>query len=433
MRISVIGCGYVGLVTGTCLANLGNDVTCMDIDAEKVEKLKKGVVPFFEPGLRDILELNLVGGRLKFTSSIKDAVLGSDVIFIAVGTPSGENGIADLSSVFAVAKDIASCMNSYKVIVVKSTVPPGTCSSIKELIASSQKSRMAFDIVSNPEFLREGEAVNDFMVPDRIVVGIDSDASKKIMLDIYKPIERIGRPILITDMASSELIKYASNAMLAARVSFMNEISHLCEAVGADVKLVSKGIGLDHRIGSKFLQAGAGFGGSCFPKDIKALVSIMKKNGCSSTLLESIGVVNEAQKLFVVKKVRDMVGDIAGKRIAVWGLSFKPKTDDMRDAPSIVLITELQKHKAGVIAFDPVAVANSKRLFKGVEYASNPYEAVKDADCLVVITEWDEFRELDKARIKSLMKEPNVVDARNIYEPSEMRAYGFNYVGIGRR
>lgn len=433
MKISMIGCGYVGLVTGTCLANLGNEVICVDVDKARIEGLNKGVLPIFEPGLRDLVELNLREGRLRFTLDIKEAVQFSDIIFIAVGTPSAENGVADLSSVFSVAKDIAIHMNSYKVVVVKSTVPPGTCSRIKDMIASSQRRKMSFDVVSNPEFLREGEAVNDFMLPDRIVIGVDNDAAKKIMLDIYKPIERTGRPILVADMQSSELIKYASNAMLAARISFMNEISHLCRAVGADVKMVAKGIGLDNRIGPRFLQAGAGYGGSCFPKDVRALIHMMGESNCKARMMGSVDAVNEDQKLFVAEKVKALVGnDLKGRKIALWGLAFKPKTDDMRDAPSIVLVRELQKLGAVVSAFDPVARNNAKKILNDVEYSSNSYDAARDSDCLVIITEWDEFRELDKARLKSLMKLPNIVDARNIYEPSDMRAFGFNYEGIGR-
>ncbi|MBI2134205.1 UDP-glucose/GDP-mannose dehydrogenase family protein [Candidatus Woesearchaeota archaeon] len=431
MKIAVIGCGYVGLVTGTCLANLGNDVVCVDIDRVKVEKLNNGVMPIYEPGLRDLVELNFSQGRLKFTDDLHEPVRQSDVIFIAVGTPS-DNGRADLSYVFSAARDIASCMDSYKVIVVKSTVPPGTCSRVKDEVLKNLRSKVAFDVVSNPEFLREGEAIYDFMVPDRIVVGVDGDAARKIMLNIYKPIERTGRPILFTDIVSSELIKYASNAMLACRISFVNELSHLCEAVGADIKLVSKGVGLDSRIGSRFIQAGAGYGGSCFPKDVRALISIMKDRGLGTRLLEAVEGINESQKLFVVSKVRKLIGsDLSGKTVAVWGLAFKPKTDDMREAPSLVLISELQKLGACVVAFDPVAMGNAARLLN-VGFASNPYDAVKGADCLVIITEWDEFRELDKARVKSLMRLPNILDARNIYEPGEMKAFGFKYESIGR-
>ncbi len=432
MKIAVVGCGYVGLVTGACFANLGNEVVCVDIDTERVEGLNKGVIPFFEPGLRDLVELNAGEGRLRFTSGVKEAVQGADVIFIAVGTPSGQNGVADLSYVLAAARDIGAYMDSYKVVVIKSTVPVNTATKVRDVIISGQKGRMAFDVVANPEFLREGEAIRDFMVPDRIVIGVDSDAAKKIMLDIYKPIERTGRPILVTDVKSAELIKYASNAMLAVRVSFMNEFSRLCEAVGADIKVISKGVGLDSRIGARFLQAGAGYGGSCLPKDVRALIHMFRGNGLDASILSSVDAVNESQKLLVAEKAKRVLGDVKGRKIAVWGLAFKPKTDDMREAPSVVLINRLQEAGARVVAFDPVAKNNAKRVLKDVEYAANPYDAVKDADCLVVMTEWDEFRELDRGRIKSLMKTANVIDARNVYEPAEMLAFGFNYIGVGR-
>ena len=433
MKIAMIGVGYVGLVTGTCLSNLGNEVICMDVDQAKIDGLKKGIVPIYEPGLRDLVELNSQEGRLIFTTDIDEAVSKADVVFIGVGTPSGDNGVADLSYVFAAAKSIAIAMNSYKVIVIKSTVPPGTCKKIMQVISENLKTKLAFDVVSNPEFLREGEAINDFMFPDRIVIGVENDAARKIMVDVYKPIERTGRPILITDIASSELTKYVSNAMLAARISFMNEVSHLCEKVGADVKVVARGVGLDSRIGPRFLQAGAGYGGSCFPKDVKALIHIMKDTHVKSTMMEAIDAVNELQKKHIVEKVKSVLGDVKGKKIAVWGLSFKPKTDDMREASSIVLINSLKAMGAKIIAFDPVAKKNARLILHDIEYAQNSYEAVKDADCLVVMTEWDEFREPDKSRVKSLMKNPNLVDARNIYDPAEMAAFGFNYVGIGRR
>ncbi|MBI3051418.1 UDP-glucose/GDP-mannose dehydrogenase family protein [Candidatus Woesearchaeota archaeon] len=432
MRISVIGCGYVGLVTGACLANLGNEVTCMDIDRERIEKLNQGILPFYEPGLRDLVELNSREGRLRFTVDVKRAVHDSDIIFIAVNTPSAADGSGDMSYVLAAAREIGAAMDSYKVVVVKSTVPVGSSSKIREAIAASQRSKLAFDVVSNPEFLREGEAVHDFMLPDRVIIGAESEAAKKIMIDIYKPIERTGRPIMVTDINTAELVKYVSNAMLATRISFMNEVSRLCEAVGADVKVVAKGIGLDSRIGPRFLQAGAGYGGSCFPKDVKALVHMLKSRSLPAGILDGVDRMNELQKAYVARKVLGVLGDPKGKKVAVWGLSFKPKTDDMRDAPSIVIISELQRHGVQVAVFDPVAMNNARKLLKNVEYASNPYEAAKAADCIVVVTEWDEFRELDRVRLKSLMNSPSIVDARNIYEPDEMRAHGFGYVGIGR-
>ncbi len=432
MKIAVVGAGYVGLVTGVCLANLGNDVICVDIDDEKIANLRKGVIPFFEPGLRDLVEMNLAQKRLMFTADSELAIRNSEVVFIAVGTPSGEDGKADLSAVFAVADHIAKYLDSYKVIIVKSTVPVGTVHKIRDHIKQKMKKQVDFDVVSNPEFLREGEAVNDFMIPDRIVIGIDNGKAKDVMLALYRPVERTGRPVMITDVRSSELIKYASNAMLATRISFMNELSHLCEKVGADVKVIARGIGLDNRIGPRFLQAGVGYGGSCFPKDVRALIEVMKEHGCSSMLLESVEGVNEAQKHSLLPKIQKLVPGLKGKKIAVWGLSFKPKTDDMREAPSIVIIRELQKLGAEVHAFDPVSERNARHIFENVHYADTPFGALEGAHCLVVVTEWDLFRELDKERMKKLMAEPNIVDGRNIYEPGELRSLGFNYVGVGR-
>lgn len=432
MKIAVAGCGYVGLVTGTCLANLGNDVICVDIDEEKIANLRKGVIPFFEPGLRDLVEMNINQKRLMFTTDSELAIKNSDVVFIAVGTPSDGNGKADLSAVISVAEHLARYMGSYKVVAVKSTVPVGTCHKLRDLIKQKMRKPVEFDLVSNPEFLREGEAVNDFTIPDRIVIGVDNGKAKDVMLAIYRPIERTGRPILITDVRSSELIKYASNAMLATRISFMNELSHLCEKVGADVKVIAKGIGLDSRIGSRFLQAGIGYGGSCFPKDVRALVQMMREYGCGVRLLESVDEVNELQKRSVLPKIQQLVPELKGKKVAVWGLSFKPKTDDMRDAPSVVIINELQKLGAEVHAFDPVAERNARQVLSSVHYADTPFGALEGAQCLVIVTEWDLFRELDKDRMKQLMAEPNIVDGRNIYEPEEMRRLGFNYLGIGR-
>lgn len=432
MKIAVIGCGYVGLVTGACLSNLGNDVICVDIDDEKISNLRNGLIPFFEPGLRDMVEMNLAQKRLMFTTDSELAIRNSEVIFIAVGTPSDKNGAADLSTVFAVGEQVARYIDAYKVIVVKSTVPVGTAHKIRDFIRQKMKKQVEFDVVSNPEFLREGEAVNDFVMPDRIVIGSDNGKARETMMAIYKSIERTGKPIIITDIKSSELIKYASNAMLATRISFMNELSHLCEKVGADVKTVAKGIGLDNRIGPRFLQAGIGYGGSCFPKDIRALIQMFKENGCSSSLLESVDKVNEAQKLSVLPKIQKLVPELKGKKVAVWGLSFKPKTDDMRDAPSIIIIRELQKLGADVHAFDPVSERNARQLLSNVHYCETPFGALEGAHCLVIVTEWDLFRELDKNKMLELMAAPNIVDGRNIYEPSEMRSLGFHYLGIGR-
>jgi UDPglucose 6-dehydrogenase len=432
MKIAVIGAGYVGLVTGSALANLGNDVICVDIDDERISNLRKGIIPFFEPGLRDMVEMNLNQKRLMFTTDFELAIKNSEVVFIAVGTPSDENGKADLSAVIAVSEQIARHIDDYKVIIMKSTVPIGTCLKMKEFIKQKLSKPVEFDVVSNPEFLREGEAVNDFAIPDRVVIGVENDKAKEVMLSIYRPIERTGRPILITDIKSSELIKYASNAMLATRISFMNEISNLCEKTGADVKTISKGIGLDNRIGPRFLQAGIGYGGSCFPKDVRALIATMKENGCNPALLQSVDDINEAQKNSIIPKIQKLVPDLKGKKIALWGLSFKPKTDDMREAPSVVIVNKLQELGAEVHAFDPVSEENAKKTLDDVKYAETPMGALEGAYCLVVVTEWDLFRELDKNKMKELMAVPNIVDGRNIYEPSKMKSLGFNYIGVGR-
>ena len=430
MRLALVGCGYVGLVTGACLANLGNDVICVDIDEERVSNLRSGIMPFFEPGLRDLVELNVAQKRLMFTTDLQLAIENSDVIFIAVGTPSDNKGKADVSGVFKVADSIASFINGYKIVVMKSTAPVGTSKKLIELIG--QKAKAEFDVVCNPEFLREGEAIKDFTVPDRIVIGAYTEKARGVMNSIYKSIERTGRPILFTTPETAELIKYCSNAMLASRISFINEISYLCEKTGTDVKIVAKGIGLDKRIGSRFLQAGVGYGGSCFGKDVRTLVQVMKENGCSTQMLEAIDAVNENQRLSVIPKLRELVPDLNGKKIAVWGLSFKPKTDDMREAPSLAIIEELQKLGASVTAFDPVSAESASKLLKGVTLADTPLGALQDAHAVVVVTEWDLFRELDKEKMKLLMASPNVIDGRNMYDPSDFTSLGFNYAGIGR-
>ncbi len=433
MKIAVIGTGYVGLVTGACLANLGNDVICVDIDDERISNLRRGILPFFEPGLREIVELNNAQKRLMFTTDSQLAIENSEVIFIAVGTPSDGNGKADLSSVFNVADAIARFINGYRVIVMKSTVPVGTSHRLKEHLASKMKEKHGFDVVSNPEFLREGDAVQDFMMPDRIVIGTENGRAKEIMNSLYKSIERTGRPIVFTDIKTSELIKYASNAMLASRISFMNELSHLCEKVGADVKMIAKGMGLDSRIGLRFLQAGVGYGGSCFPKDVRALVQTLKEHGCGAELLEAVELINERQKLSIIPKVKKLVPELKGKKVAIWGLSFKPKTDDMRDAPSITIINELQKLGASIVAFDPVSEQSARKVLKNVVFAETPLGAIEGADLLIVVTEWDLFRELDKGRMKELMAFPSIIDGRNMYDPEDFISLGFNYVGVGRR
>lgn len=432
MNIGVIGSGYVGLVVGTCLADLGNDVICVDIDENKVKLLNKGNIPIYEPGLGEMLRRNLKEQRIRFTTDIKQAVQLSKAIFIAVGTPHGKNHEADLSAVKLVAKDIGKHMNDYKVIIDKSTVPIGTSNMIERIIRENQKEKLAFDVVSNPEFLREGEAIGDFTNPDRIIVGTKSEKAKQIMGNIYKGIARTDKPMLFTDIKSAEMIKYASNAMLATRISFMNEVAQLCEKAGADVKMVARGMGLDTRIGPRFLQAGAGYGGSCFPKDVKAFQETMKQHSVKGIILEAVEKVNYEQKRSLLPKVRKLLPELKGKKIAVWGLAFKPKTDDMREAPSIVIIGQLQDEGASIIAFDPEAEGTARKILRDVEYVKTPYDALKNADALVIVTEWNEFRDLDKKRMKDLMNAPNIVDGRNVYEPQEMREAGFNYIGVGR-
>jgi|TARA_B100002003_G_scaffold220431_1_gene222776 UDPglucose 6-dehydrogenase len=432
MKITIIGTGYVGLVAGTCLAELGNDVICLDIDEKKINNLNEGIMPIYEPGLKEIAIRNKEQGRLTFTTDKNKAIKESTVIFIAVGTPMGENHEADLKFVRSVAQDIGEIMEDYKVIVDKSTVPVGTADMVKQIISDSQKEKIKFDVVSNPEFLKEGCAIKDFMTPDRIVIGSDSEKAKEIMNDVYGSIARTDKPILHTDIKSAELIKYASNAMLATRISFMNELSHLAEKVGADIKRVAQGMGLDSRIGPRFLQAGVGYGGSCFPKDVQALIQTLKQNDCKSRILDSVEEVNYDQKRHILPKLQKLVPELSGKKIAVWGLAFKPKTDDVREAPALMLIEALQKLGANIQAFDPVAQEKAKEVLHDINYAENPYEALEGADALVIMTEWDEFRELDKEKMKSLLKNPYVVDGRNIYDPEEMKELGFNYIGVGR-
>jgi UDPglucose 6-dehydrogenase len=432
MKITMIGTGYVGLTVGTCLAELGNDVICLDLDEDKINGLNNGVIPIYEPGLKDMVERNVGEKRLSFTTDIKYAIQNSDVIFIAVGTPPGEDHRADLSFVRQAAKDIGNFMDGYKVIVDKSTVPVGTAQMVKETIRENQGEPIEFDVVSNPEFLKEGSAIDDFMAPDRVVIGVDSEKAKKLMESIYKGISRVGKPIMFTDTKSAEIIKYASNAMLATRISFMNEIARLCEKAGGDVKEVAEGMGLDSRIGPRFLQAGVGYGGSCFPKDVNALAQTMEHHEVKSKILQAVEEVNKEQKKSLLPKIKELLPNLDGKTIAIWGLAFKPKTDDMREAPSIVVIDQLQKGGAKIRAFDPEAQESAKRELKNVMYTQDPYDTIKDADALVIVTEWNEFRNLDKQKMKDMLRQPNVIDGRNVYEPNEMKELGFNYIGIGR-
>lgn len=430
MKISVIGAGYVGLVVGNCLADFGNNVICMDIDKDKVDRLNSGISPIYEPGLDEILKRNIQEKRIIFTTELKEAVEQSDIIFIAVSTPQGKNFEPDLSAVISVAANIAKYLNNYKIIVTKSTVPVGTTHRIKKIIKEAISEDLDFDVVSNPEFLREGSAINDFIHPDRIIIGSESDKAKEIMKSLYSFIPE--DKILFTDIKSAEIIKYASNALLATKISFINEIARLCEKVGADIKKVAHGVGLDSRIGKNFLNAGIGYGGSCLPKDIRALIHTMKKYGCKPRILEAVEAVNEEQKRLLLSKVKKLLPSLVDKKIAIWGLAFKPNTDDMREAPSIIIINQLKKEGVKIKAFDPEAEKTARKIFPEIEYCNDPYEAVKGCDCLIILTEWNIFLDLDKAQIKQLLNQPNVIDGRNIYEPEEMKRLGFNYIAIGR-
>ena len=433
MKVTMIGTGYVGLVTGTCFADLGHTVICLDVDEAKITRLNQGEVPIYEPGLADLIKRNVREGRLSFTTNAEDAIAFAEVIFIAVGTPSAKDGSVNLSFIESAATAIGKYMDGYKVIVDKSTVPVGTADWVKGVIRQHQRQPYPFDLVSNPEFLREGEAIKDFMNPDRIVIGAEGAKAQEIMTKIYQGIERTGKPIMITDIRSAEMIKYASNAMLATPISFMNELSRVCEKVGADIKVVARGMGLDSRIGARFLQAGVGYGGSCFPKDVQGLIATARTHGIELQILSMVELVNVEQKLLAVHKVTKLLGeDLQGKTIAIWGLAFKPKTDDMREAPSLIVIPELQKRGARIVAFDPEAEENAKKLLRDVEYVAKPLDAVRGADAVLVLTEWDEFRNIDLEQMKQLLRQPNIIDGRNIYDPKEMRSKGFIYASVGR-
>ncbi|PMP62330.1 MAG: UDP-glucose 6-dehydrogenase [Caldimicrobium thiodismutans] len=434
MHIAVIGTGYVGLVSGAGLADFGMKVTCVDIDEEKIKKLKKGQIPFYEPGLEELVRKNLKAGRLDFTTDFNRTVKNSLVIFICVGTPSLPDGSADLSQIKDVALKLAETIDDYKVIVTKSTVPVGTNRWIKELIDKNKKVDASVDIISNPEFLREGNAVEDFMHPDRVIIGGESAYAIAIIKDIYRPLYLAETPFIITNLETAELIKYASNAFLATKISFINEIANFCEKVGADVTVVAKGMGLDPRIGPKFLNPGPGFGGSCFPKDVKALIKQGRQVSSPFRILEAVIESNERQKFRAISKLEALLGDLKNKTVAVLGLSFKPNTSDVRESPALTVIPALLERGAKVKAYDPVAIEEFKRAAQNlpVEYASSPEEAVKEAHAMVILTEWNEFRFLDLARIKKLMKTPILIDMRNIYEPEVVKKLGFSYSGIGR-
>lgn len=432
-KIAVIGTGYVGLVGGAGLADFGNTVICVDLIKEKIEKLKAGEIPFHEPGLSEVVLRNVKEGRLEFTTDFERAVKECDVIFCAVGTPEGEDGAVDLSQVDAVARDIGKYMDGYRIIVQKSTVPVGTARRISKIIRDQQSEPHEFDVVSNPEFLREGSAVSDFMRPDRVVVGADSEQAFRAMRSIYSPLYLIRTPIVETTAESAELIKYASNSFLATKISFVNEVANLCERVGADVQTVAYAMGLDKRIGPKFLHAGAGYGGSCFPKDTKALTKIAESAGVECSIVSSSVRVNIEQKLRMVDKVVAAAGgDVAGKTIALLGLAFKPNTDDMRYAASIVLAEGLKECGASVRGFDPVAMDNARTIIPFVEFTEDAYSAAEGADVLVLVTEWNEFRQLDIERLKSVMRGRAIVDCRNIYQPRDFEKHGFTYDGVGR-
>ncbi|MBI5195457.1 MAG: UDP-glucose/GDP-mannose dehydrogenase family protein [Nitrospirae bacterium] len=432
MHICVIGTGYVGLITGACFAEFGMDVTCVDKDLKKIKSLKKGIVPFYEPGLEELLQRNIKANRIHFSTSIAETIEHSLVIFIAVGTPPRGDGSADMRHVEEVAKEIAEHMKSYKVVVTKSTVPVGTGEKLRKIISKNLREHIDFDIVSNPEFLREGAGIEDFMRPNRVVIGASSAQAIAIMKDLYRPLYLIETPVVITDVKTAELIKYASNAFLATKISFINELSNLCESVGADVQVVAKAMGLDRRIGPKFLHAGPGYGGSCFPKDTLALLQIAKENNVCLDLVKAVTIVNENQKEKMAKKIKNTIGILKGKTICLLGLSFKPNTNDIREAPSLFIINRLLKEGAKIRAYDPAAMPDTMEIFPKLTYCKDSYDAVKGADAVIIATEWNQFRNLDIGRIKTLVSGNYFFDLRNIYEPAKVRKAGFIYYSVGR-
>jgi UDPglucose 6-dehydrogenase len=431
MKIAVVGTGYVGLVVGACLAENGNEVACVDVDTEKIAKLEAGHMPIYEPGLEEIVRRNCELERLTFTTDLEASVEAAEIVFIAVGTPQGDDGSADLQYVLSVARDVGRAMNKYTVVIDKSTVPVGTAKRVHAAIAA--ETTQPFSVVSNPEFLKQGAAIEDFMKPDRVVIGCDDERSAEIMKELYRPFTRTGAPIMVMDTASAELCKYAANSILATRISFMNEIANVCELVGADVDMVRKAIGADRRIGTSFLFPGVGYGGSCFPKDVKALIKSAADRGYDFAILRSVEAVNEGQKSRLAAKIRSHFTELSGKTIGLWGLAFKPRTDDMREAPSITIVDELLAAGAKVKAYDPQALQAAKRIFGNrIQLCSKSYDAIDGADALAVVTEWNEFREPDFRKMRQLLKSPVVFDGRNIYSPEQMRAHGFTYYSIGR-
>jgi UDPglucose 6-dehydrogenase len=435
MHIAVVGTGYVGLVTGTCFAEFGVDVTCVDNDQRKIEMLGRGEIPIYEPGLEDLVRKNSAEGRLHFSTDVEDAVRKSLVVFIAVGTPPRPDGSADLSYVEEVARIIAGCLNGYKVVVTKSTVPIGTGERIRRIIESHRVSDCRFDVASNPEFLREGSAIEDFLRPNRVVIGAESEEAVAILKDLYSPLYLIETPFVITSVPSAEMIKYASNAFLAVKISFINEIAEICERVGADVHHVAKGMGLDQRIGGKFLHPGPGFGGSCFPKDTQALVQIAREHGYDLLTVRAAMEVNRERPGAMLAKVRELLPDVAGRTVGILGLSFKPNTDDMREAPSLPIIRDLASRGACLRVYDPVAMEAAKSYLADLPellWAGDAYDAATGADLLILVTEWNQFRKLDLEKLKSAMKSPRMVDCRNVYDPASMAAVGFRYLAVGR-
>ena len=428
-RICIVGSGHVGLVTGACLAELGNSVICTDDDLEKIGMLKKGVAPFYEPGLQDLLSRNVSSSRLSFATSVEDGVRQAEIIFVCVGTPVKPNGKADLSCVENAAARIAKAIESYKVIVEKSTVPVGTGSWLKTKVRLNNPGSRAFDVVCNPEFLREGKAINDFMHPDRIVLGVENKRAAAIMIELYEPLKA---PIIVTNIETAELIKHASNAFLALKISYINAIASICEKVGADVLRVAEGVGYDKRIGREFLDAGIGYGGYCLPKDLAAFIRVAEEAGYDFELLRAVQKINNGQRELVINKLRNALSNLDSKTIGVLGLSYKPNTDDVREAPSIDIIRQLQAYGAKIKAYDPQAMENAKAILKDVEYCQSPYEVAEESDALVITTEWDEFKNLDLFRVRRLLKQPVIIDGRNILDPHQMQRLGFVYKGVGR-
>ena len=438
MKIAVVGTGYVGLVSGTCFAETGVDVVCVDIDKRRIEMLNNGRIPIYESGLEDIYKRNMKKGRLSFSTNFEESIKDVDAVFIAVGTPPDGDGCADLKYVLSVAGEIGKTMDHYMVVVTKSTVPVGTSVKVKNKIVEELEKRdenIPFDVASNPEFLKEGSAIDDFLKPDRIVIGTESEKARKVMRKLYKPFLLNGHPILFMDIASSEMTKYAANSMLATKISFINDIANLCEIVGADVDAVRRGIGSDTRIGSKFIYPGTGYGGSCFPKDVQALIRTADENGYSLDILKAVESVNYRQKTILFRKIsHHFNGNLKGRRFAIWGLAFKPKTDDMREAPSLVIIEKLLKEGANIVAYDPVAMEEGKKILGDkIEFAKNQYDACVDADALILITEWNEFRLPNFRTLQKLLKNKIIFDGRNIYDPEELAELSFTYYGIGRK